>query len=164
MIVTSTYTQDAHAQADGSRYTTERHTAQDGAAYTFGPYLLPAGVSPEAMMQARAERLNAQIAERDAALALTSGTLLPLTRLQFRELFTAAERATIDGFRVGLESNPALTAEQKAAIRTGFIDFDAAQNIVRPFLTPVLQMLGLFVQLGLLTAERSAEIVSAGNG
>jgi hypothetical protein len=165
MIVTSTYTIDEHTQPDGSRFMTDWHTAEDGAVYTYGPYLLPADVSAESALQARRDRLDAKLAERAAAMALTSGTLLPLTKLQFRELFTPTERATIDAFRAGLE---ALTEEQmpaatKAVIRTGFADFDTAQNIVRPFLPPVLAMLGLFVSLGLITTERRDEIIAAGN-
>ena len=162
-IITSSYTEDAHTQAGGGRYVTERHTDARGQTYEF-TYLLPTTTTAQAVMEARAARLEAQIAEQREAEALVSGTLLPLTKLKFRELFTPTERALIDGFRVGLEGNPQLTAEQKAAIRTGFADFDTAQNIVRPFLPQVLAMLDLFVSLGLLTVERRTAIVEAGNG
>jgi hypothetical protein len=158
-IVQSTYTEDP-AQPDGRRYVSERHDDDAGEFYTF-EWLGAQEAGP--VLAARAERLNALLAEKAAAEALVYGTKLPMTKLKFRELFTPAERAGIDAFRAGLEAS-ALPAEQKAAIRTGFNDFDTAQNIVRPFLPPVLQMLGLFVQLELLTPDRRDEIVSAGNG
>ena len=159
-IVSSTYT-EGPIQVDGRRYVTERHTDDQGNNYEF-EWLGEQNAGP--VLAARAAVLSQQIAEQRAAIAQVSGTLLPLTKLKFRELFTPAERAGIDAFRAGLESNAALSAGQKASIRTGFTDFDTAQNIVRPFLPPVLQMLGLFVSLGLLTAERSAAIAEAGNG
>ena len=160
MIVSSTYT-EGPSQQDGRRYVRERHTDDAGQTYEF-EWL---GSQDAALvLQARAATLTQQITARREADALVTGTLLPLTKLQFRNLFTDVERASIDAFRVGLESNPALTAAQKAGIRTGFTDFDTAQNIVRPFLPPVLAMLDLFVSLGLLTSARRADIVSAGNG
>ena len=57
-----------------------------------------------------------------------------------------------------------MTVEQCASIRTGLKDFNAAQDVARPFLPDVLTMLDLFVSLGILTPERKAQIVSAGNG
>lgn len=159
-IVSSTYF-EGPTQVDGRRYVKERHTDDQGDFYEF-EWL--GDQSAEPVMTARAEVLNVRLAERAAALAQVAGTLLPLTKLGFRELFTTTERAGIDAFRAGLESNPALNAAQKAAIRTGFADFDVAQNIIRPFLPQVLAMLDLFVSLGLLTAERRTAIVSAGNG
>lgn len=160
-IITSTYTQDAHAQQDGSVYTTERHIDSEGQDYQY-LYACPVGMNPDTVMAARRAQLDAKLAERDEALALVQGTALPLTKLKFRELFTPGERTAIDAFNAGFESHPALTAGQKADIRTGLEDFRAAQNIARPFLPPVLAMLGLYVSLGLLTTERRDEIVAAG--
>lgn len=160
MIVESTYT-EGPTQVDGRRWVKERHVDDTGEDYEF-EWLGDQDVST--VLQARASKLNTLIAQQRAADALVSGTVLPLTRLKFRELFTPTERANIDGFRVGLETNGALSAAQKAAIRTGFADFDAARNIVRPFLPPVLSMLALFVSLGLLTQIRADEIIEAGNG
>lgn len=159
MIAESTFS-EGPAQADGRRYVKERHVDDRGGVYEF-EWL--GSQNAALVLAARAQTLTAQIAEQREAEALVSGTLLPLTKLKFRELFTPAERAGIDGFRAGLEAMQ-IPAAQKAAIRTGFADFDSAQNIVRPFLPQVLAMLDLFVSLGLLTPERRDEIVSAGNG
>lgn len=160
MIVASTYTEGA-AQPDGRRWIKERHTDDLGEVYEF-EWL--GEQDAQTVLEARAEVLSRQLADRRAAEALVAGTRLPLTKLQFRELFTPTERASIDAFRAGFEQMAALTTEQKASIRTGFADFDTARNIVRPFLPPVLAMLGLFVSLGLLTETRRQAIIEAGNG
>lgn len=160
MIVESTYT-EGPVQVDGRRYVKERHVDDRGAIFEH-EWLGSQDAGP--VLAARAARLSALITEQREAEALVSGTLLPLTKLKFRELFTQTERAGVDAFRVGLEANPMLSTEQKAAIRTGFEDFDTAQNIVRPFLPQVVAMLDLFVSLGLLTTQRRAEIIEAGNG
>ena len=159
-IVASQYT-EGPVQADGRRYVTERHTTDDGDTVEF-EWL--GSQQADLVIQARAAILNEQYAAQTAAEAVAAGSLIPLTKLQFRELFTATERAGVDAFRAGLESNPALTTEQKAAIRTGFFDFDAARQIDRPFKPQVLAMLDLFVSLGLLTGARRTVIVEAGNG
>ena len=164
-IITSSYTEDAHTQAGGGRYVTERHTDDRGRTYEF-TYLLPTTTTAQAVMAARAERLEAQITEQREAEALVSGTLLPLSQLKMRELFTMPERMAIDAFRAGLEAIPEaqMPAATKAALRTGFIDYDKAEYIARPFDERVHMMLDLFVSLGLLTVERRTAIVEAGNG
>jgi hypothetical protein len=161
MIVESTATEGA-PQQDGRRYVQERHVDDRGHVYEYD-WLGDQDVGH--VLSARAALLTQQIAARRSAEALVSGTLLPMTKLKFRELFTPAERAAIDGFRAGLESLPdgVMSPETKAAVRTGFVDFDTAQNIVRPFLPQVLQMLGLLVSLHLLTEARMQEIIAAGS-
>jgi hypothetical protein len=160
MIVHSTHTEGA-PQPDGRRYVKETHTDDRGESYEF-EWL--GSQDAQAVLEARAATLSRQITAQREAEAMVSGTRLPLTKLQFRELFTAAERASLDAFRATFEQNPALSAGQKASIRTGFIDFDNARNIVRPFLPPVLAMLDLFVALGLLTDERRQALIQVGNG
>ncbi|MFN7881625.1 MAG: hypothetical protein ACK5PF_01210 [bacterium] len=159
MIVTSTHT-EGPTQPDGRRWVKERHTDDRGEVYEF-EWL--GEQAADLVLAARADTLSRQLSDQRATEALVAGTRLPLTKLQFRELFTAAERAGIDAFRASFEQIAALTAEQKASIRTGFADFDTARNIVRPFLPPVLAMLGLFVSLGLLTDARRQAIIEAGN-
>ena len=119
---------------------------------------------PAMVLVDRAATLSAQIAALRAAEAVVLGTALPLTKYRFRQLFTFTERVAVDALEANLEQHPGLTDEQRAIIRTGFRDFNAAQDVARPFLQPVLDMLDLFVSLGILTTERKAQIVSAGNG
>jgi hypothetical protein len=160
MIIESTFT-EGPTQVDGRRYVRERHVDDRGVIYE---HEWLGDMDASMVMTSRVAVLNSLIADQRAAEALVSGTLLPLTKLKFRELFTQVERTSIDAFRNSLETNPLLTAQQKADIRTGFIDFDNAQNIVRPFLPQVVAMLDLFVSLGLLSSQRRAEIIEAGNG
>lgn len=160
MIVSSTYT-EGPPQVDGRRYVSELHTDDRGQTYTY-EWL---GDQDAAMVLAdRSAVLSAQIAAQRAAEAVVLGTAMPLTKYQFRQLFTFSERVAVDELEASLEQHPGLAVEQRAIIRTGFRDFNAAQDVARPFLQPVLDMLDLFVSLGILTPERKAQIVSAGNG
>lgn len=160
MIVSSTYT-EGPPQVDGRRYVSELHADDRGQTYTYD-WL---GDQDAAMVLAdRAAVLSAQIAAQRAAEAVVVGTALPLTKYQFRQLFVFSERVAVDALRAGIEAHPGLTDEQRSMIRTGFNDLDAAQDVARPFLQPVLDMLDLFVSLGILTPERKAQIVSSGNG
>lgn len=160
MIVTSTYT-EGPAQVDGRRYVSELHTDDRGQTHT---YEWLGDQDADLVLSDRAAVLSAQIAAQRAAEAVVLGTALPLTKYQFRQLFTFAERVAVDELEASLEQRPGLTVEQRASIRTGLKDFNAAQDVARPFLPDVLQMLDLFVSLGILTPERKAQIVSAGNG
>lgn len=159
-IITSTFT-EGPTQSDGRRYVTERHVDDRGHVYEY-QWLGEQDAAP--VLAARVALLNAQLADQEAAQALVAGTLLPLTKLKFRELFTFAERMGIDALHAGFETHPALSTEQKATLRTGLEDYRMAENIQRPFDARVIAMLNMYVALGLLTPARQAEIVSAGNG
>lgn len=159
-IASSTF-EEGPAQVDGRRYVTERHTDTDGRVYIF-EWLGDQDAS--LVLSARATSLNSQLAARAAADALVSGTLLPLTKLQFKRLFTQAEMMQIDAFNASFEANNLLTTEQKAAIRTGLENYRLAVDIPRPFDADVESMLDLYVALGLLTTSRKSEIMAAGNG
>lgn len=160
MIVSSTYT-EGPPQVDGRRYVSELHTDDRGQTYAY-EWL---GDQDAAMVLAdRAAILSAQIAAQRAAEAVVIGTALPLTKYSFRQLFTFTERVAADELEANLEQHPGVTAEQRAVIRTGLKDFNAAQDVARPFLPDVIQMLDLYATLGILTPERKAQIVSAGNG
>lgn len=156
MIVNSTYT-EGPLQADGRRYVKETHTDNQGFPYV---YEWLGSQDADVVLQARASILNAELQNKQAATELVFGTKLPLTKLEFRKLFSIQERTNIDAFEFSFESNPVLTEEQKALIRTAYNDFKVAQDIAVPFTQDVLDMLDMFMMLGLLTAERKAEIVS----
>ena len=72
-IVSSTHTQDAHTQRDGSRYTIERHTDDAGRVYQVGPYLAPVGFDVAARMASRAVQIGEQLAEAEAQALLNDG-------------------------------------------------------------------------------------------
>lgn len=75
-----------------------------------------------------------------------------------------------DGWRwvrethAGFEGSPLLTAEQKAAIRSGLEDFKEAKYIERPFRPDVLQLLSLYEAIGLLSKAQADAVRAAGNG
>ena len=81
------------------------------------------------------------------------------THLWFREHFTQAERENIDELEATFESNALLTAAQKKQLRTGFKDYNMGTDVNKddPRIPP---MLGLFVALGLLAANRPSEILA----
>jgi hypothetical protein len=80
-----------------------------------------------------------------------------MTKRAFRLRFTYAERLQCDAFNATFESNPALSDELKAAIRTGLADYAVAEEI--DLNDPsVGQMLSMYEQLGLIEAGRAAVI------
>jgi hypothetical protein len=160
-IVQSTYTQDEHEQAGGGRYTTERHIDNLGRPMTFGPYLCMDNMDPQAIMQARATRLDAEFAAREAEANEAAQGRVPWSKLEFRNQLGQQTEAAMDYFFATFESNPALTTEQKAMIRTGWARYREAHYIERPLRAEVLTLLGLFKALGLITQERIDAIVAA---
>ncbi len=160
MIVSSTFTEGPD-QGDGRRYVREVHTDDQGQTYTH-EWLGAQAAAP--VVEARAQLLGRLLDEQRAAAAFVAGTRLPLTKYQFRQIFTAEERGGVDAFETSFESNPGLPAATKALIRTGFKDFNASGSVTVPFVPGVLQMLGLFVALGLLSQARMDEIVAAHSG
>lgn len=159
MIVSSSYT-EGPPQADGRRWVRETHITIDGDELK---YEWLGTQDAQMVLDERGAVLNAQYAARAAARALVQGSLIPLSKLEFRNLFGAAKPA-IDAFNAGFEQNQMLTAEQKAAIRSGLEDFKEAKYIERPFRPDVLTLIGLYQALGLLTAEQADEVREAGNG
>lgn len=158
-IVESTYT-DGPEQADGRRYIIERHVDDLGRPLTF-EYLASDDMSPQAILQARAERLNADFAARDAEAAEAARGRIPWSKLEFRSQLGQQTEAAMDYFFATFESNPDLTTEQKAMIRTGWARYREAHYIERPLRAEVLTLLGLFKALGLITQERIDAIVAA---
>jgi hypothetical protein len=81
--------------------------------------------------------------------------LLGISKRDYRNLFTMAERIGIDGF----QSNVTLTAAHKAQLATIYEDFAAARHIdlTHP---AVISAANLFEQLGLIAAGRAAQILA----
>ena len=159
MIVSSTYT-EGPPQADGRRWVTERHITANGDDVSFEWLGLQ---DVQLVMSARAAALNVQYAAQAEAEALVAGARIPLSHVQFRDLF-GDKKTAIDAFNAKYEQHPALSDEQKDGIRTGLEDFRRSTYVARPFIPQVLQMVGLYEALGLLTEEDAARILGAGNG
>lgn len=131
----------------------ELHTDHNGKTYSF-VYTCD-GLDPYIVLAARAVNLSAEIDAKEAAEIEARNFTIPLTKYQFRQRFTQEERMACDGFNVAFESQPALTVEQKAFIRTGLEDFKAAEAVEPVKAMPLLQM---YEALGLLAQGRAAEI------
>jgi hypothetical protein len=158
-IVESTYT-EGPTQSDGRRSVTERHVDDLGRPMTF-EYLCSDSMTPQAILDARAARLNADFASRDAEAAEAARGRIPWSKLEFRNQLGQQTEAAMDYFFATFETNPALTTEQKAMIRTGWARYREAHYIERPLRAEVLAILGLFKLLGLITQERIDAIVTA---
>lgn len=162
-IVLSSCDVDAHVQNDGSKFVVENHMDAEGVIYTYR-YFCPENVQPETVRVERVKVLNKELENVFLAKQLVSGTLLPFSKLKFRELFTFTERCLIDEFHASFESNPGLTVDHKRSIRTGLEDYKMAQHVARPFDSRVEMMLNMYVQLGILSVNRKNEIMLQGNG
>lgn len=158
-IIASTLTTDDHAQADGSVWVYERHVDHTGKAHAVS-YLAPVGFDTGATLAQRAANIGAAVDAKEASLHEAANFTLGITKLEFRNLFTYAERLAVDAFNAGFEAHPGLTAEQKAMIRTSLEDFKVAENVV---LTNAATVAGvnLYETLGLIAPGRAAEILGA---
>jgi xanthine dehydrogenase iron-sulfur cluster and FAD-binding subunit A len=146
MIVSSSFVL-GHEQGDGRRYVIETHTAADG--QTFKHEYLSDGADPAAVMSARAEVLNAQLAEKEAVQAAINGTALPLTVYEFLKRIPAAKRIAI---RARAKTDP---------IVEDFMDLLNRSGAVYPTNEDVQAGLGYLVSQNLLTAEEAAVIGAA---
>jgi hypothetical protein len=82
-----------------------------------------------------------------------------LTHLQFRRRFTSVERELSDELEATFESNPTFTVDQKRMLRSGYKDFNAAIDVHLDD-AGISPMLALYVAIGILTANRPAEILA----
>jgi hypothetical protein len=82
-----------------------------------------------------------------------------LSKREWRLLFTDAERPPIDRFNAKFETDPLLTEEQRDDVRSGLEDYKAA-TVVNKDDPATAKVLGLYVMLGLLAANRPAEILA----
>jgi hypothetical protein len=159
MIVHSAYQLGA-VQADGRTRVTETHTLNDGGVPLVFEYDAGENVDPNLVMIARAERLNAEFAARDAALAEAQNGSIGLTKYQFRQLFAPAERIAVDAFNDGgYLVSQALTDTQKAAVKLALADW-AVTSVVHLDNSDVIAMVNLYESLGLIAPGRAAEILS----
>lgn len=158
-VIESRHT-EGQPEADGRTLVRETHTTDDGESITFE--WLRDGQDIALVLQARATELNRQYDAKESAEAVIEGTLIPMSHLEFRNLF-GDKREGIDGFNATFEANGALTSAQKAKIRTGLEDFRHAKNITRPFKPEVVQMVNLYKALGLLSESEAAVVIAAGS-
>ena len=156
-IISSTYT-EGDVQADGRRYVNESHLLDDGRTIDFD-YLADETIDPAAVMAARSDRLNAEIAAKDSALLIAANGSAPLTKLQFRRLFSEEEQKAIDRFNANFETHPMLTDDQKDSVRTGLENYKAAESVSLVDMATI-RAVQTYEALGLINAGRSSVILN----
>ena len=147
MIVLSEIVSES-PQADGRVYVRERHVDEHGHEYTFES-LLPADTDRNALLSARAEILNQQLASRAAIEKTVSVTTLPLSKLEFLRRFTPQERIAIRKSQNDLVQD--------------FINLLNLAEYVTPSDGDSQAALAYLESIGLIASGRAAEI-GAGNG
>lgn len=80
-------------QEDGRYYVKEVHTAEDGRVFSY-EYLCE-GLNPRLVMEERAIKVQAELADREAARLAVTGTEVPWKKYDFLNLFTSFERVAI---------------------------------------------------------------------
>ena len=135
-------------QADGRVYVREAHVDQDGVPIDV-EYLADPAANHQAIMEARAARMSAEIDARLAVEAEARNYKLPLSRVDFMRRMTVEERVAV---------------RQRAEVDPYAFDFlDLLRSSVNVNLTDldVQRGLGYLVMVGVLTADRAREIGAA---
>jgi hypothetical protein len=122
-------------------------------------YLADSGIDCDVVMSERAARITAELMEADASLVAAGIGSIPLTKYQFRQLFTFDERVLIDDFNANYQTSNLLTDEQKDQLRTRLTDFDVTTEIhlTNP---DVIAAVNMYEAIGLIAAGRSVEILN----
>lgn len=158
MPIISSQIVSATVQASGDRSVHERHTDHAGRSYDVS-YFAPASMDIAAVLSARAERIGADVDAREAVAAEAANYTLPLTKLEFRQRFTPAERAAIDDFNDNYATSELLTAAQKSAMRVTLEDYRVAQNILLTD-SGTIRGVQMYEALGLISPGRAAEVLA----
>lgn len=87
-IVSSSYTIDAHTQADGSRYVTETHTDSEGRVYNFGPYKVSSESIVNDLLTNRIEKIDRNLAESEIDTVLKTNISIILIHQTMGEFAT----------------------------------------------------------------------------
>lgn len=157
IILSSNYI--THPQAKGRVRVTEKHLLADGNYVSFEYLADLSEVDPDVVMTARAERVAAEIAVRNASLVVAQQGGVPWTKVEWERKFTDAEFSAVWAFNDTFESASYLTDEQKTMIRRGLAEYKLA-SVVDSADPRTQAMIGLYMSLGILTAERGVEILN----
>jgi hypothetical protein len=118
---------------------------------------MPNSATPANIMQHAAVQVGGATSPPPPAPVVVAGPLAPLevTKYQFRQLFTTAEKMAIDN----AQYNTALTGSMKAAINTMQIDLNVSA-MVDLHLPATIRGVNFLVSIGMLTAARAAHILA----
>lgn len=156
-VIKSTYRLGS-VQADGRQTVVETHLLSDGRDFQF-EYLSDGKFDINTVMSLRAERINTSLAAREAEAQEAANGEIPLTKYEFRQRFSKEEKEALDEFNTAFERHPGLSPEQKKEIRSALKDLDAAQVV---YISKAQAGVQMYAALGLLSAERAAEILNNG--
>jgi hypothetical protein len=137
----------AQPQANGTLLVHEQHTDHNGIKHDH-IYNAAAGSDIELAMSLRAQNMGAEIDKREAAALEAENFTLPLSRYEFLNLFTQAERLAIR-----------TTGKTDVVIDDFLAMLDNATGV---YLTnpDVIAGINYFVQESLLTQARATEILN----
>lgn len=141
VIVTSSFVMGP-TQADGRSYVKEMHVDDEGMSYEYE--YLNGGLDPQMVLEERAAAVSRILADRESARLAVAGTSVPLTRFQFLDRFTSAERVSI---RDAAKTNPIVEDFMEMMKLSGNVSLALAR--------PGLQYLA---SIDRLTQERANEI------
>lgn len=160
MRIVSSEILEAIPQQDGRISVTERHVYDDSSIYLH-PYFADANWNLQEVAEQRAANMNAEFARREAQFAEAMNFEVPLTKTEFRDRLSTAEQIAIDNFNATYQSNPALTAEQKAAILSALEHWKDTTKVYLS-LQKTVDIVNLWESLGLIAAGRAAQVLSNG--
>lgn len=146
-MIVSSEIREATLQANGSFNVIERHTDANGKIYEI-VYNAAADADLNAIMTARAAKIDADLAAQAAVEAEAQNYALPLTHLQFMTRFTMEERVAI---RAAAKTDP---------IVDDFLELLKISDYIYPTHAMTQAGLAYMVSRNLLTAERAAEVGS----
>lgn len=134
-------------QVDGRSYVTERHAASDGINIDV-EYLADSGLNTQAVMQARASNIQAELQAREKVLLESVKFEIPMSATEFMDKLTLSERKAI--------RNLTKTDENVQ----DFSDYLAKTRGVYRRSVKLLGALDYLTAVGILTANRKAEIIA----
>jgi len=146
-MIVSSEIREATPQANGSFNVVERHTDTNGKIYEI-VYNAAADADLNAIMAARAARIDADLTAKAAVEAEAQNYALPLTHLQFMTRFTMEERVAI---RAASKTDPLID---------DFLELLKISDYIYPTHAMTQAGLAYMVSQNLLTAERAAEVGS----
>lgn len=145
-------------QQDGTILVVEEHELSDGRIVT-QPYYAQTEADIQPILQARASKIQAELDAKARIEAEASNYEIPLTKAEFRDLYTLAEQGAIELQYATYLASENYTTEQKAMIAAGRAYFNDARSV---YLSNALTIAGvqLHESLGWIAPGRAAQILA----
>lgn len=147
ITITASQIVSTKPQVDGRAYVTERHTVSNGTDVSV-EYLADVGLDVNAVMAARASRIQAELQAREAVELAATPFEIPMTEREFMRRFTVQERIAI--------RNLAKTDD----VTVDFLDILSKSGGVYRGSQSTRDGLDYLVSKALITTARKAEILA----